>query len=226
MCIGAHAEQITINWNVDNQIYTTTTCEVGGDVVLPPVSKRGHIFKGWIAEHFNRGTFTNWDNVPNKASWYIFDINNNQTPLEGDYIIVEDSYYCDKAEVESDFFDVTIYPLYKGNKVDVIYQGVKTTISFPADSFSNFLVGPNNDISISQDSVNGISISAKYKVKIDGKEYKSGTCIECKGNRYLIYSYRVFFPPRVYSGTWKFVYHGIWESDGKNGWTPVEQIGE
>ena len=42
------------------------------------------------------------------------------------------------------------------------------------------------------------------------------------GNR----TYYFYEPTSFLSGTWKFVYHGIWESDGRNGWTPVEQIGE
>ena len=35
-----------------------------------------------------------------------------------------------------------------------------------------------------------------------------------------------YFPKQtnILSGTWKFVYQGTWETDGKYGWKPVEQI--
>ena len=64
ICTLAIADNITINWGIDNQLYTTTTCTVGGDVILPSISKRGHVFRGWQPEHFDRGTFANWEAVP------------------------------------------------------------------------------------------------------------------------------------------------------------------
>ena len=36
----------------------------------------------------------------------------------------------------------------------------------------------------------------------------------------------VYFPDIsvTYSGTWRFVYDGVWETDGKAGWKPDYQI--
>ena len=42
------ADTETLNWIVDGQTYTTTTCESGGDIILPtPPSKPGYVFRGW-----------------------------------------------------------------------------------------------------------------------------------------------------------------------------------
>ena len=46
-----NCETETLNWIVDGQTYTTTTCESGGDVILPPTpTKPGYTFVGW--EHY------------------------------------------------------------------------------------------------------------------------------------------------------------------------------
>ena len=45
---GAHGQTETINWYVDNDSYAQTTCETGGDVVLPTApTKYGYTFQGW-----------------------------------------------------------------------------------------------------------------------------------------------------------------------------------
>ena len=42
------ADTETINWYVDGNTYTQTTCQTGGDVILPTApTKRGYVFKGW-----------------------------------------------------------------------------------------------------------------------------------------------------------------------------------
>lgn len=45
---ASYADTETINWYVDGNTYTQTTCQTGGDVILPtPPTKRGYVFKGW-----------------------------------------------------------------------------------------------------------------------------------------------------------------------------------
>ncbi|MBO7509428.1 MAG: InlB B-repeat-containing protein [Alphaproteobacteria bacterium] len=45
--IGA-ADTVNINWMVGDSVYDTTTCTVGGDIILPTApTKRGHTFLGW-----------------------------------------------------------------------------------------------------------------------------------------------------------------------------------
>ena len=44
----ASADTVNIDWSVDGQTYTQTTCTVGGDIILPTApTKRGHTFLGW-----------------------------------------------------------------------------------------------------------------------------------------------------------------------------------
>lgn len=48
-CAIATAATETINWYVDGNTYATTTCQTGGDIVLPQTpTKYGYTFNGWI----------------------------------------------------------------------------------------------------------------------------------------------------------------------------------
>ncbi len=43
-----HAKTETIQWYVDGNVYTTTTCTYGEKITLPPAPTRsGYIFSGW-----------------------------------------------------------------------------------------------------------------------------------------------------------------------------------
>ncbi len=45
---SAHAQTETTQWYVDGELYDTTTCESGGDILLPATpTKRGYTFMGW-----------------------------------------------------------------------------------------------------------------------------------------------------------------------------------
>lgn len=49
-CGVAFAATETINWYVDGNTYTTTTCQTGGDIILPTTPyKYGYTFQGWAA---------------------------------------------------------------------------------------------------------------------------------------------------------------------------------
>ena len=46
------ADTIDIDWIVDGQTYDSTTCNMGGDVTLPPTpSKTGYTFMGWQIDY-------------------------------------------------------------------------------------------------------------------------------------------------------------------------------
>lgn len=49
ICTIAVATTINLNWVVDDANYANTTCETGGDLILPatPPAKYGYTFKGW-----------------------------------------------------------------------------------------------------------------------------------------------------------------------------------
>lgn len=219
LCFGAYAEQITINWGVDNKSYTTTTCEIGGDVVLPVVSKRGYVFRGWKAEHFDRGTFANWTTVPNIVNGYASDSYGSQMPKKGDYIIISDA---------SDYNTVKIYsvqvnsPSFHKN-FTVTYQGV-------IHEYKNIEQG-NQDFYILDGAIRITSTKNTWRyIAVQDIEYKnvvyhSGEVFVANNSWYYVdltvnaslYSDKI-------SGTWKFVYDGVWEQDGISGWKPVEQI--
>ena len=46
--IAAYAQTVDIDWIVDGDVYTQTTCQMGGNLVLPSApSKPGYTFQGW-----------------------------------------------------------------------------------------------------------------------------------------------------------------------------------
>lgn len=48
-CGVVHADTETLNWYIDGQTYATTTCQTGGDIILPtaPTPPYGYTFAGW-----------------------------------------------------------------------------------------------------------------------------------------------------------------------------------
>ena len=49
------AETVSINWYKEDQLYQTTTCEVGNDLILPTApTKRGHTFVGWDISRYTQ----------------------------------------------------------------------------------------------------------------------------------------------------------------------------
>ena len=66
MFIGtiAHGDTLDINWYVDNQIYQTGTCEIGGNVTPPTApDKYGYTFQEWlpyIPIEYLESTGTQW----------------------------------------------------------------------------------------------------------------------------------------------------------------------
>ena len=80
MCITAHAKTETLNWYIGGNIYATTTCESGNDILLPTTpTKRGYTFKGWasyIPIEYLESTGTQWidTNVQFNSLTMSFDI--------------------------------------------------------------------------------------------------------------------------------------------------------
>ena len=107
MCTFAIAEQITINWlNEDQTVNQTTTCTVGGDVILPTSpTKRGYTFQGWIANYtpieyiestgiqwIDTGVYWKYDyslqmnitSINNSGNFAFFGTSNNNGWLQGE----------------------------------------------------------------------------------------------------------------------------------------------
>ena len=64
ICIVAYAQTETINWYMDDGTTYTTTCEAGGDIILPQTpTKRGYTFVGWAGYtpiEYLESTGTQW----------------------------------------------------------------------------------------------------------------------------------------------------------------------
>ena len=228
ICNIAIADDITINWDINNQTYTTTTCEIGNDVLLPTTpTKRGHIFRGWVAEHFDRGTFANWDVVPSSVNKYFIDKYNNNIPKTGDYILVNDA----SGYVSIDDLKLPLIV------TDMDNMGVSYNISGQSykknrSSGQTVRFGPGNEIGYNTIDTgrNGTAIYFYDTVKFNNVIYYNGQAININNinNGFTVENLPLVFYLKennsVLSGTWKFVYDGVWATDGKNGWKPAEQI--
>lgn len=216
ICNIAIADDITINWSVDNQPYTTTTCEIGGDVVLPSVSKRGHVFRGW-KKNYDRGMFDNWASVPSNTNQYLADTNNNRTPLENDYIIVEDSSEYTLA-TNKIVIKRTVSNLMQN--IEIYYNNIKYDYDRSVTDATNFA---NNAFTIQYKDNYYITFN-KFKTVFENNTYGIGDRLRVQGYGYTGTRTGFELSTSLYSGTWRFVYDGVWETDGKTGWKPVEQI--
>lgn len=220
-----HADTININWANNNQLYTTTTCEIGGDVVLPAApTKRGYTFKGWEKNSFNRGTYTSWSTVPSANTGYALDIYDNRTPKENDYIIVENA----NNYVDPDNRLVVYGYLVSGERYiritdnsTVIKDAIFGSRNFP----NNSEYGTNVRVKIIWPSSGSASFVALTKLKEGSTTYEVGDTVFSVGLYFQTFTH-TFSKYADYSGTWRFVYHGIWENDGKNGWKPDVQISQ
>ena len=220
ICTIAYAENITINWGVDNQTYTTTACEIGGDVALPTTpTKRGHIFRGW-QKNYNRGTFDNWSSVPSNTNQYSADTNNNRTPLENDYIIVRDaSLYSAPILIRYNGSTHTFYLDIEGEKYFDIPRGriagkygkkgqiVFKTWGGEADYFQIHA-----------------GLDKYITTTIGGTPLNNDGLIGGGNRNDTNYSIVVYTVDYKYQGSWKFIYSENWGIYGKNGWKPDYQI--
>jgi hypothetical protein len=229
ICTIAIADQITINWGVDNQPYTTTTCTVGGDVILPSVSKRGHVFRGWTVEHFDRGTFADYFSVPTSVSLYSVNYHGVRTPQKGDFMTITDAsdyhgaydkeIYIKKyaygnggtgdkvvVGVNGVEYSMQRYNYYENMSLVISDIGLYITVNYSGGNYMKFYKESDR--------------TTPYYVYYNGQVLSVIPFLSLAADSYLYYADTSI----TYSGTWRFVYDGIWENDGKNGWQPSEQI--
>ena len=241
----AYADTVNINWGADNKLYTTTTCDIGTDVILPtPPTKRGHTFRGWKKDSFNRGTWPDWDTVPNIENQYLSDVYGNTTPMANDYMVVEDAsgytgisenilgktitYYLNKTmgsgwlltdEVGCITIDLPI-SFINGKKciftTESTFPLYKSKRQVKGNSFWNIFSGTTycESILIPEDT-NAVRITVK---KTDGTE-----ATEEDWNK-LNCTLKTLSDEGMYEGSWRFSYKGNWTENNKNGWKPEYQI--
>ena len=220
----AIAEQITINWGADNQLYTTTTCEIGDNVILPSTpTKRGHIFKGWQAVHFDRGTFENWDSVADNVSmFYMADRYDNNVPKKDDYMFVIDvsdydtiNIIATQAHVGDDYYKDVI----------VNYKGKVHTYNQIRRGDDVLIFGGRIKI---HSTANNWQYIALQDIKYENTVYHSGDVFFSRDSWWfnnLTVKAQLNSENEI-SGKWRFIYDGLWEIDGKAGWKPETQITE
>ena len=228
-CSVAVAETITINWGVDNKPYTITTCEIGGDVILPTSpTKRGHVFKGW-KKLYNRGSFEYFGEVPGAAELYNEDANGNRVPLKDDYIIVKDaSHYGEYTNVFTKDFSDTFNTYWSYTDFLTITPNadvyVRYNRKYGATARGNIsFYNANKQLTRSQEfqTTAGVGEYQDYVFAQNNELY-------CKIQYMTNYDkdISVIVPKNIgtHKGAWRFVYDGVWEKDGKIGWKPAEQI--
>ncbi len=220
------ADTITINWGVDNQTYTTTTCQSGNDVILPATpTKRGHVFRGWTAEHFNRGTFTNWVAVPTTETGYLQNTYGNRTPLNGDYIIVNNAIGY-SINFNNPIYIKVVKNAYGANEWKL---SVDNGEEFKVSRAQGYILTKQYEDFELRFEVNTTSVQIYSNINM-----KYNDVVVSAGDPIISFSYNVSNGTEYimyynasgidFSGTWRFVYDGIWGIDGKSGWKPVEQI--
>lgn len=220
LCCGvAFAGQVTINWGADNQTYTTTTCEVGGDVILPaPPTKRGYTFRGWKKDSFNRGTWANWEELPNNNMSYPEDVYGNRTPMENDYMVVVDASQYTPGMTES------IIISKEPSSHILVINGVNVgkpnqTVTYTFDTVTYTVESTAGGGSI--------KVFANKNVQYNGQLKIVGTPAILTAYASTIESSKIYYSKLDnLSGSWRFVYHGIWADDNESGWKPEQQIGE
>lgn len=226
----AIAENMTINWGTDNQLYTTTTCEVGDDVILPsPPTKRGHIFKGWEKDSFDRGTWANWQEVPNEKHDYPEDVYGNRKPMTNDYMVVTDANLYVSGDFGTNPRNVVIVRGNGNYDINVIINGAVTYYNYT--SMNGIYIQLTDWLSIKYNpGAPGywyIKTTNTYFNNNEAKTQANGTRIlstKDDAGTTIYLSENTDALPAPLFGSWRFIYRGIWEQDGKVGWKPSEQI--
>lgn len=82
----------TLTWYVDRAVYDTTTCQSGGDVILPtPPTKRGYTFQGWLTSEY---MFSSLDATEN-GTHYFYILQNNTCGVDGSSTTCTDADFAD-----------------------------------------------------------------------------------------------------------------------------------
>lgn len=216
ICTAAVTEQISINWGVDNQLYTTTTCEIGDNVILPSTpTKRGYTFRGWKKDSFNRGTWPNWSDVPQVANAYQIDIYDNHTPKLNDYIIVSDT---SSYPVNAIIIDKPAASSAYNAPIKCTVNGVETTVVYARETVAYICDGL---IKVSCFSSNYFSFYANADLYYEGVLFHQGDFIL---EQHWMRSLKFAVSLTKINGAWRFIYTGLWDKDGRLGWKNVDTI--
>ena len=168
----ASADTVNIDWSVDGQTYTQTSCTVGGDIILPTApTKRGHTFLGWVAYtpiEYIEFTGTQYIDLGSLTTGYGFSvqfgINLTQVSRENVFVFGKDNNAIALFIVDSKFAfwqsgtglqsSVTIV---QGTKYDAEYIVRPTSVTMNINGIvtninQTVILSANNDVKIAKSS--------------------------------------------------------------------------
>lgn len=219
---AAVADTHDITFMIDNNIYHTTTCTIGNGVSVPNApEKYGHDFTGWQPIYY-RGTFETWNDIPTTINSYIADANGSYTPMENDYIIINNA--SDVPELNNEF-EIQVstdkygweWTNYCRTIIDGVDYGCNGTIYGGILTVSpRAVVGGN---------VHTTWLSDTNDILFKDKIYPIGNFFSLlqdpKNNGTHVGYFINDFP---YSGKWMLRYRGNWDVDNRSGWYAVKKM--
>lgn len=125
LSMAAIAQTISIDWKIGNDIYSQSTCEYGGDLIVPTApTKYGYTFQGWKKPYtdieYIESTGTQWINtgvVPNSAIKVKTRIYINQRFSSWNFIFGSTTYrHSSSKDFGITFRDQRFYMDYNGTK--------------------------------------------------------------------------------------------------------------
>ena len=174
-----------------------------------------------------RGNWLTWAEVPTQADQYPEDYVGSRTPTNNDYMVVSDasgyenpSVLVPKITISTKSTGdtsaaVTVTNIITGATEDIHYRTVLGTEKQLFGSDLYIIYG-----------VNGSSwriYSKLHSFAINSVTYDVGSYYEWSYQENK--NFNVYLGASDLVGSWRFIYVGTWETDGKSGWNPVYQIG-
>lgn len=218
---AAVADTHDITFIIDNNIYHTTTCTIGNGVSVPSApEKYGHDFTGWQPIYY-RGTFETWNDIPTTINSYIADANGSYTPMENDYIIINNA--SDVPELNNEF-EIQVstdkyssgWTNYCRTIIDGVDYGCNGTAFNGLLTMNTLIIGGNYSTTWQSD---------KYDILFRDKIYTTGNYFyfhkKPQSNGTYVGYFINDFP---YSGKWMLRYRGNWDVDNRSGWYAVKKM--
>ena len=189
-----------------------------------------NVISSTAQESFFRGRFVAWENVPTDSSLYQANYRGETTPSYNDYIVVENVSQYIPGDFGKDPRNVTIVRAGGNYDINVIIDGVTTYYNYNqiqqwtalTDWLSiKYIAGvPGiwNLKSTKEFYLNNELKAANTEIIIMKTNQPEGTTVYVSENPGVA--------PIALSGSWRFLYNGVWATDGIEGWKPEYQIEE
>ena len=200
------------------KIYSTTGQNTDGTMTQKAISDAIDN----INESYFRGKWATWTSVPTDTSRYPEDYNHNRIPTENDYMVVTNAsdYTAEGMEIKI-YWDGWVTHKFSVNDSALVYMaGVSTWTPF---NLENDVIIYIKDF---EPSYGHFGIKCNVDMLVDGSVVPAGNIVpfvESEAPRTVYYHVA---GGATLSGTWRFAYHGVWSSIGKNGWLPEYQLEE